>query len=436
MAAPFWRPVLASAALAFVVRAGLFLAASYAHPGSFMSSDAREYDALGRTLLHDGRFAAGPEAPAHTRRTPAFPLLIASVYAVAGEDPRAVVWVGIVLSALTVALAAGLAHRLWGERAAWTAGLLLALDAPSAMASRRLLTEPLFTALLLAGTAAAIALLGEAAPRTRRALVMGALLAAAALTRPIGLFLVIPVSLWLLLCGRTLRWSRRTTASLVAACALPWILMVGGWQVRNRMAVGAFVASDGPAKFLYRSRGADIVAQRDGTSFADARTRLTRAIEAEARRTGQPAERLYARAALDLVAKHPLLFLKTQVRWLPEFLLGTGAASVVVALELDQTSAGRVVAGVVAVGAAFQLLLLYAGAGRGVWRMYADSAGGRLTAVLLTGLVLYFVVLSTGPQTYSRLRVPCTPLLALGAARGLARARDRAPASAVAVPAA
>jgi 4-amino-4-deoxy-L-arabinose transferase-like glycosyltransferase len=426
MAAPFWRPVLGSAALAFAVRAVLFVAASQAHPESYMSPDARGYDALARTVLHDGRFAAGPGDPAQTRRTPGFPLLVASVYAVAGEDPRAAVWAGIVLSGLTVALVAWLAHGLWGVRAAWTAGLLVALDAPSATASRRLLTEAPFTVLLLGGVAAAIGLLGTGEPRARRGLAMGALFAAAALTRPIGLLLVIPVSLWLIVCGRRLGWSRRATASLLAASLLPWILMVGGWQARNRMAVGAFVPSDGPAKFLYRSRGADIVAQRDGMSFAAARIQLTRRIEEEAQRTGRPVDRLYAGAALDLIARHPILFLKTQVRWLPELLLGTGAAAVDQALDLDRTAGRRVLAGLVAVGAAFQLLLLYAGAGRGVWVIRNESPARRLAGALLFGLVLYFVVLSTGPQTYSRFRVPFTPLLALLAARGLDRAGQAA----------
>ena len=256
-ARPSGRPVLVSAALAFCLRAGLFASASYVHPGSFMAPDSHGYEALGRSLLHDGRFADGPGRPAQTRRTPGLPLLIAAVYAVAGEDPRAVVWVGIALSALTVALAAWLAHRLWGERAAWIAGLLLALAVPSVTSSRLLLTETPFAALLLAATAAAVCLLVEGRPRAWRAFLMGTLLAAAALTRPIGLLLVIPASLWLVLCGRTLRWSPRSTAWVLAAFAVPWILMVGGWQARNRIAAGALVASDGPAKFLYFSRGSE-----------------------------------------------------------------------------------------------------------------------------------------------------------------------------------
>ncbi|HEU0092215.1 MAG TPA: glycosyltransferase family 39 protein [Vicinamibacteria bacterium] len=421
-APPGWRAALAAAALALSVRAGLFVAASRVHPDSFMTPDSYGYDALARTLLHDARFAASPVGPPQTRRTPGFPLLIAAIYAVAGEDPRAVVLVGIGISVLTVWLTAWVAGRLWGARAALIAGVLLALDIPSATASRRLLTETPFAALVLAATAAAVGLLVEGRPRAWRGFLMGTLLAAAALTRPIGLFLVIPAALWLVLCGRTLRWSPRSTAWLLAALALPWILMVGGWQVRNRVAAGALVASDGPAKFVYLSRGSDILAQRDGISVEVARAQLLQSIDDEVKRTGRPAERLYARAALALVARHPILFLKTQVRWLPELLLGTGAAGLSLAFDLgDGPDRPRAWWWALSAGAALHLLVLYAGAACGLWRMRAEAVPVRLLAVLLAGLVAYFVLLSAGPQAYSRFRVPFTPLLALAAARGLER---------------
>ena len=374
------------------------------------------------TLLHEGRFAAGPAAGAHTRRTPGFPLLIASVYALGWEDPRAVVGAEILLSVFTVALGAWAAHRMGGERAAWIAGLLLALDTPSIVASCLFLSDTPFAAVLLAAVAAGLGLVLDERPRAWRSAVFGGLLAAAALTRPIGLFLVFPACLWLLLCGRRRPWSPRDTVSALAAFAVPWILMVGGWQARNRAAAGAFVASDGPAKFVYFSRGADIVARRDGTSFEAARAQLADSIEAEAKRTGRPAERLYARAALDLVARHPILFLETQVRWLPELLLGTGAAGVTLALDLDEPGhrPGAPRAGSCPRPPPCTSCSSTRGRRGASGGMRGEPAAARLSAALLAGLVVYFVILSTGPQAYSRFRVPFTPLLALCAARGLA----------------
>ncbi len=429
-AAPWVRPVLAAAGLALCLRAGFFAGASSVQAGSFMTPDSSEYDRLGRTLLHEGRFAERPAAPAQTRRTPGFPLLVASVYALGGEDPRAVVAAVTLMSAFTVALAAGLAYRMAGVRAAWIAGILLALDAPSIAASCVFLTDAPFAAWLLAAVAAALGLVLDERPRPRRSVLFGTWLAAAALTRPVGLYLVIPAILWLVLCGRLRPWCPRATASVVAAFAVPWIVLVGGWQVRNRIVAGAFVASDGPAKFLYFSRGSDILAQRDGTSFEAARAVLTASIEEEAKRTGQPAERHYARAAAALIARHPVLFLKSQARWLPELLLGTGAAGASLALGLDDAPgpARRVARGLVSAAAGLQLALLYAGAAWGLWTL-RDEPARRLAGALLAGLVLYFVILSTGPQAYSRFRVPFTPLLAVCAGCGLAHRASQAAAS-------
>jgi hypothetical protein len=111
------------------------------------------------------------------------------------------------------------------------------------------------------------------------------------------------------------------------------------------------------------------------------------------------------------------------VRWLPELLLGTGAAAMVSDLDLDGPDRPRARIGARWLGAcaAAQLLLLYAGAGWGLGRLWDEPGAGRLTAVLLAALAIYFVILSTGPQAYSRFRVPISPLLALAAARGLAR---------------
>jgi len=429
-AAPWLRPVLATAGLALCLRAGLFMGAAAVQPGRFMTTDSFEYDRLGRSLLHEGRFAAGPAAPANTRRMPGFPLLVAAVYALGGEHPRAVVAAIILMSVFSVALAAWVAYRMGGERAAWIAGLLLAFDPPSIVTSCRFLTDTPFAAVLLAAVAVALGLAFDERPRPRRSAMFGALLAAAALTRPIALYLVIPALLWLALCGRLRPWSPRATVSVVAAFAVPWILLVGGWQVRNRMAAGAFVASDGPAKFLYFSRGSDILAQRDGTSLQAARAELGASIKDEARRTGQPVERRYARAAAALIVRHPILFLKSQARWLPELLLGTGAAGVSLALGLDATPdlGRRAAGGLVSAAAAAHLLLLYAGAAWGLWPMRGQPTG-RLAAALLGGLVLYFVILSTGPQAYSRFRVPFTPLLAVCAGCGLARRTSQAAAS-------
>ncbi|HEV7500241.1 MAG TPA: glycosyltransferase family 39 protein, partial [Vicinamibacteria bacterium] len=411
------------------LRLAVFGAASSLSPSAVMTPDSYGYDLLARTLLREGRFAGGPGAVAQTRRTPGFPLLLAGVYALAGEDGRRrAVLVGIAISTFTVGLTARLAEKLWGPRAGLVAGLLLASDIASVTAARYLLTEALFTALVVAAVAAAASLVRGERPSGPRAALLGTLLACAALTRPIGLFVAVPVGLWLVHSARALGWRRAQTAAITAAVALPWIVLVGGWQLRNRAEVGAYVASDGPAKFLYMTRGADILAQRDGISYEAARVRLGHSIEEREAQKGVPRERLYLREGLALAAHHPFLFLATQVTELPSLLLGTGAAGLSLALgtddacDLERRGARWLLAG----SAALHLLLVYAGAAAGLRRAGSEPTAARLTVLLMVILTGYFVILSTGPQAYSRFRVPFMPLLAMAAGRGLTMRAERA----------
>jgi 4-amino-4-deoxy-L-arabinose transferase-like glycosyltransferase len=421
----WWPWAIFAAAVA--VRLIAFAIAEVRNPTSLMAPDTSQHVELARTLLQEGRFAEEPGGPAHTRVMPGFATLIAAVYAAFGETPRGVVLVGVVLSALTVVVAALAAARLGGPEAGLVSGLFLVFDTASVGACLRMLTEAPFTFLLTGAVAMALSGALGAPPRPGRAALLGALLSAAALTRPVALFLAFPVAAWLLLCARAQGWSRRTAVAMVGAFTLPWLVMVGSWQVRNRVEAGTYAASGGPAKFLLLSRGGDIVAQRDGVPFQEARAELSRGIAEEASRTGAREESLYLRPALELIARHPLLFLRTQVRWLPELLVGTGAAPLAGRMGLDVPGNRRLAlarAGL-RLASIVHLLMLYAAFVWALWTARAQTPERRLALVLFAGVALYFVLLSTGPQGYSRLRAPIMPLLAMGAGLGVAEWRRR-----------
>jgi 4-amino-4-deoxy-L-arabinose transferase-like glycosyltransferase len=396
---------------ALAARLAVFAAGS-ARGETVMASDSYGYEQLARSLLQAGRFAE-PDGSAHTRRTPGFPLLIAAVYAAAGEDPGLVVLIGILLAGATAGVAALTAERLAGPRAGLAAGLLVALDCASIAGSQRLLTEVPFTALL---TASAIAAASAASrPRAAATAWLGALLACAALIRPIGLPLVFVAAAWVAFLARARRLGPRDGVRLAAALLAPWLVIVGGWQVHNARHAGTWAASDGPAKYLLLSRGADVLAQRDGTSYREAREGLEAEIGEASRREGRRPESLYLGAAVSLIARHPLLFLWTQVRWLPELLLGTGA----IGIE-ERTGLGPGWGTALRAASIAHLLLLYAAVLAGLRRAWTDDLPRRLALAYLAAASLALVFMSTGPRAYSRFRMPVVPLLAVCAGYGLA----------------
>lgn len=88
------------------------------------------------------------------------------------------------------------------------------------------------------------------------------------------------------------------------------------------------------------NRADGIVSQRDGIPFKAARERLMVEVETAPLPAGRRREALYLDRALELFREHPGLLLWTQVRWLPELMLGTGAAGLSARLGL-QPEPGR-----------------------------------------------------------------------------------------------
>jgi 4-amino-4-deoxy-L-arabinose transferase-like glycosyltransferase len=393
-----------------------------------MAPDSFEYDRLARTFIDTGLFD-GPARANPTSRTPVYPMFLAVVYWLAGPSAVSVVLAQIAMGALNVLMVHLLARDLWSPRAGLVAGLLLACDAPSLSSSLRVLTDTLFTFLfVLAVMAALYRSEPETALSSPRALLFGLFLALAALCRPIGILLQVPALLWIGWCARRTAWRRGPTARAVLLVLAPWIVLVGGWQARNAVRTERFEVSHGPAKFLLLSRGADIVAQRDGISPAVARERLQREVDEQASRSAVPVESLYGTRALALITAHPLLFLGTQWRWLPELMTGTGAAGLLEALRPTIPLVSQALASL----CTLQLLGVYLGVGACAFLFRFDARGsGNGSALTLLGVfIVYFVILSAGPQAYSRFRVPMMPLLIVCSAGGidlfLSRRSDRA----------
>jgi 4-amino-4-deoxy-L-arabinose transferase-like glycosyltransferase len=185
--------------------------------------DDRSYlaDALAVARTHDYPVFRAGRVPVQTAyRAPGFPLLLAVVHVIGGHallDERvAQVGVGVAL----VVLVYDIGRRLYGPRTALAAGLLAAVSPVLVLFDATLISEPLFTMLMLAALSCALA---------RRPALAGVLVGLAALTRPEGLALIPAVALLLA--------NRR--AALVAT--LTALACVAPWTIRNAVVLHGFV---------------------------------------------------------------------------------------------------------------------------------------------------------------------------------------------------
>ena len=242
-----------------------------ARPGVVENPDTPTYVRPALALLATGSFspdvARAPEP--ELNRTPGYPALVAGLYALFGERLAVLGVASALLSTATIGLLFLLARKLGGERAAWGAALLLALEPGSFRYGLVALTEVPFTFLLLVGTL----LLLRAGEPTRRgvllALAGGIALACATLVRPL-LYYFLP-ALVLLLPVVMPRWR---SGRMLAAFLAPVLLLVGGWQLRNQLRAGTSSLTLNQSIELYLIRGGYVLSRAEGGSAQEARERL------------------------------------------------------------------------------------------------------------------------------------------------------------------
>lgn len=417
----------------------IFLRVHPAHPERVAAPDSASYENSALALLRAGTFSVSEDEPGvpQTVRTPGYPAFLAAVYRVFGVSRGAVVSLQILLSAATVWLAYLMAASLWGEGPAFLSAVLLALDFISLYLPQQLLTDTLFTFLLSVCAAAGLRFTAGGRKSAAWAALCTLSLALATLVRPVSYYLFAPALLFLFFAGRKHGAAKAARSALLAA--LPWALLVFGWQVRNYRVSGSFEFSQIKAVNLLLYRGAYIISRTERIPLQEAAGRL----EAEfGPGKGRPDAAMYARWSEEgerLLLEHPLLAAGETARGLAAIFLVPGETDLLGYLGTgggkDSGCMGDLLRlspreyarkwllrrpGTFAVflAALLYLAVFYLGAAVSLRRLAAE--GGLLSAphVLLLGLVLYLALVSAGPEAYARFRTPLMPLLAVYSGEG------------------
>src|SRR5262245_13208962 len=92
----------------------LFYIAALWHVLPIWNTDAQGYHYLALNLLQRGVFSMYAEAPFQpdALRTPGYPLFIASIYALFGVAPRAVIVAQAIIDSITALFVMGIAYKL------------------------------------------------------------------------------------------------------------------------------------------------------------------------------------------------------------------------------------------------------------------------------------------------------------------------------------
>jgi len=218
------RPLLVLLAAGLVVRLALVAATST----SLQIIDERQYAQLAESLAQGHGYAFTPGHPT-SMRPPLYSWFVAGIWTLTGSHSvSAVRLVQIALALLTTTAVYALGLRLFDRRAALIAAALTCFYPSLLFSGLLLLTEVLFTLLVVVFVLQYDSLLRR--PRILVAASVGATLGLAAMTRSVlwPFPLVLLPLLFLSLEGRV---SRR--AWVVGCCLAGYVGVVGPWAVRN-----------------------------------------------------------------------------------------------------------------------------------------------------------------------------------------------------------
>jgi 4-amino-4-deoxy-L-arabinose transferase-like glycosyltransferase len=207
--------------IAVIVRVG---SAALFHPP--LTSDGKDYDAIARLVAHGNGFSL--EGTPTAFRPPGYPLLLASTYAVFGDSKTPMRIFQVIADALSCLLLFSIGKKMFSEKVGLAAAAILSLFPIQVLYVSHLMTETIFTTVLLLIVWAVISEKNEQ-PSPRESILLGVLTGIGVLIRPTAALMPLVIVLYRWKKGTPFRANMR---SLVVVAAVAFAA-VSPWVVRN-----------------------------------------------------------------------------------------------------------------------------------------------------------------------------------------------------------
>jgi hypothetical protein len=314
----------------------------------------------------------------------------------------------MLISALTVLATFRLAQALAGDAAGWWAAFLLAIDLTTAAYAGQILTEPLFTLLLVLSFLPLVDRGERANGAALAAVSAGALSGLTALCRPIAI-----------LAFAALAPACRLRAATMSGAVRLWVIaaiaagtLTAGWTLRNYRVSGTATVSSVAATNMYFHRAAYVAAYLQQRRVEDLRDEWQRDFAARSS-SWSDAERMrwMHDHGRGLVLDHPFVYARVALRSAARMLTPDH-----IVLSSLTGGYGSIAFRVLRGAGWLQLAIVYALACAGAARLWRLSA---LRAAVAAAPIAYFFLIG-GPEMYPRFRVPIMPFVCVFAGAGLA----------------
>lgn len=279
-----------------------------------LAYDSAHYHGVAQTLLHGfGFFNA--DGSAHLYRVPGYPLFWALCLLFGGNNSLVALTTQICFASVIPVLVYFLARRLFPSNTllAKITALVVAVHIGFMIFAGLVMAESLFIGLFLLALifffkAADLVLEKRVGGIVYVYFVLSGLLAGcAALTRPVGLYLLV----WFVLALFVLiGWNRKTLTALLCVCCA-WGCVVGSWVVRNWLHTGCAIVHTFPGHHMINHGAARVLMMAEHVPYQCALDRVKEIVEkrwAIERHEYAPCRYEVARSMLMQNVAHQVLF--------------------------------------------------------------------------------------------------------------------------------
>lgn len=397
-------------ATAFILRMLWTLAVSYLNPDGIWAYDSFGYWYLGKNLLEYSIFSQSSLPPIEPDyfRTPLYPLFL-SVFQFFNFPIISIVFVQQLMSVLTCYFTYLIGKEIFPlERTALIAAFALAADLPSIIFANYILTETLFGLLFVVYCFFFIRFIssGEKKYILFSSLICGLLI----LCRPIAVVIPLVHVIAVVL-------TKKQVLPLLAISVFIIATIISPWLIRNKITFGEFSLTYLPGHNLLNHHAANILAEKNNISFAEANVtlRLEMLDRFEGDALLQPAEysHFIRNESFKIIFQNAELFIKQHFRNVVEFMIKPIRSHI--DFQLGMKGASSLTWILVGLQFIF-LLILYVSFVKGIFLLKHNKP----VVVFFLLLIIFFANMTVPPFSEARLRIPVMPLIALVGAAGVA----------------
>jgi 4-amino-4-deoxy-L-arabinose transferase-like glycosyltransferase len=427
-------PLLIILTFAFLIRIIYFVCIIIRNPDGIYVFDSYGYWQIAFNVREYGIFSQSYDFPIEPDyfRTPVYPLFIILSEAL-GPEGFSIIVFQILLGVLTCYFTYKIARELTGsDFISNISALIIAIDIPSIVMNNLVLTETLFTFLLIISSYVFIRFLKT--KKISSLIISSILCGASILCRPIGFFLPL---LFVVAIAFNMRKELKKVISHSLIFCFVCLLAVSPWLIRNKITFNHFFSSVIREHVMLNYEAGSIYAEKNNIPLAEAQSILRwktfREFQGEADKKPYEYAGYIEKEALKIMFDNPEILIKHQLKQFLHFYLKPCRAYI--DIQLGNWGKGyntipknypifeylfRHNSKLTITLVLFQILVLaicYLVFFFGI--LYLFRTKQNVTLFFLVGLIFCFSVCTLSEITESRFRVPVMPYISIISATGI-----------------